>query len=85
MKFHLKKVERIAEIETDLNFTLYGDKKMGAKNIYQARVLNGTSFIPAAAKERWLEEALGNFTSSIIIKNWKLPAGAFSIEATGAN
>lgn len=83
-----EKVERIAEIETDLNFTLYSDKEKGKnvmKNVYAARVLKGVSFIPAAAKQRWLDEALNEFTSPIIIDNWKLPAGAFSMETAGAN
>ena len=79
-----EKIERIAEIEDDLNFTLYGDKK-GNKNIYAAMVLNGYSFIPAAAKKRWAKEALGEFISPIIVQNWQLPAGAYSTEETGAN
>lgn len=80
-----EKVQRIAEIEDDLSFTLYGDKKNGNVNVFAAKVLKGVSFIHVAAKQRWLKEALGEFTSDIIVETWQLPAGAFSVEASGAN
>lgn len=79
-----EKIERIADIEDDLDFTMYGDKK-GNKSIYAAKILNGISFITPQAKERWTNEALGEFTSDIIVENWVLPQGAFNTEATGAN
>lgn len=75
-----QKVERIAEIEKDINFTLYP-----RHDVYAARVMQGSSFIPAEAKKRWIKEALSEFTSPIFINDWTLPAGAFKTETSGAN
>lgn len=83
-----EKVKTISEMEGDLAFTLYSDKVKGRnvmRDIYSARVEQGVSFIPEEAKKRWLKEALGEFVSNIIIDNWKLPAGAFSMDTAGAN
>ncbi|HAP01576.1 MAG TPA: hypothetical protein DCQ93_06600 [Bacteroidetes bacterium] len=75
-----EKVLRINEIEKELGFTLYRDK-----NIWDAKVTNGNSFIPEDMKARWLDEALDEFISPIVIEDWKLPAGAFKTETMGAN
>lgn len=82
-----KKVERIAEIEKDFNFTLYAKRKRGEiinEDIYTAKVANGKSFIPYEKRKRWEAEALGEFVSPIIVDNWEMPAGAFSSETSGA-
>ena len=55
-------------------------------NVYQARVDRGKSFVPQEKIDRWKDEALGTFTSPIIVDKWELPAGAFSTEnGTAAN
>jgi 3'-phosphoadenosine 5'-phosphosulfate sulfotransferase (PAPS reductase)/FAD synthetase len=67
---------------------LYGDedKKTGERmDLYQSRVDKGKSFIKEENKKRWMKEALGTFTSPIIVENWKLPAGAFSSRTEGAS
>jgi 3'-phosphoadenosine 5'-phosphosulfate sulfotransferase (PAPS reductase)/FAD synthetase len=79
-----EKVERIAEIENDLGFTLYGDKK-GNKDIYESKVNKGTSFIDPAKRARWYKEATEEFVSPIFVEQWTLPQGAFSSEESGAN
>lgn len=83
-----EKIEHISNIETELDFTLYS-KKVKGKNVNEgietAMVLQGVSFIPEAAKKRWLAEAVGTFTSPIIVDEWKTPAGAFSTETNGAS
>jgi 3'-phosphoadenosine 5'-phosphosulfate sulfotransferase (PAPS reductase)/FAD synthetase len=83
-----KKVKRISEIEQDLQFTLYADKEKGRnvmKDVYKARVERGTSFVEEGARKRWLDEALGEFESPVIVDKWHLPAGAFKMETAGAN
>lgn len=45
-------------------------------SIYEAMVNKGTSFISEKNMLRWKDEALGEFTSPIIVEDWKLPAGA---------
>ena len=83
-----EKVQEIARMENDLDFTLYS-KKVKGKNVNEgiemAMVLQGVSFIPEAAKKRWLTEALGTFVSPIIVGEWQTPAGAFSTETNGAS
>jgi 3'-phosphoadenosine 5'-phosphosulfate sulfotransferase (PAPS reductase)/FAD synthetase len=45
----------------------------------------GKSILNEEARNRWLEEALGDFKSPIKVKGeWKLPAGAFKKESSGA-
>lgn len=83
-----EKVAAIKTIENDIDFTLYSKKVKGKivnEDIETAMVLQGVSFIPAAAKKRWLAEALGMFSSPIIVEKWQLPAGAMSLETAGAN
>jgi 3'-phosphoadenosine 5'-phosphosulfate sulfotransferase (PAPS reductase)/FAD synthetase len=61
--------------------------KKGRKldNVYEAKVKLGKSFISQATKDRWLDEALGEFTSPIFVDEWKLPVGAFNAESSGAD
>lgn len=81
-----EKVMRIAEIEDDLNFSLYSTKGKAQQSIYQTKVLQGTANIPDHLKKRWLLEALTEFTSPIIVPGaWELPLGALSKEMSGAN
>lgn len=85
-----EKVEQIAAIEKDLGQTMYASREKGTKavitkNIYETMVDKGQSFIPKEAKDRWLQEALSEFVSPIIVDNWVAPAGAFSVETNGAN
>jgi len=54
-------------------------------NIYEGKVNQGVSIVNQEAKKRWLAEALSTFKSPIIVKEWKLPAGAFSKETSGAS
>ena len=83
-----KKIERLASIEKELGSTLFTKKEKGVvipSNIYEAMVNKGQSEIDPVALERWGAEALGEFVSPIIVKEWKLPKGAFSKEQSGAN
>ncbi len=82
------KIQSIKQIEEDIDFTLYSKKVKGKtvnESIETAMVFQGISFIPPEAKQRWMNEALGEFMSPIIITNWKMPAGALSTETAGAN
>lgn len=54
-------------------------------NVYEAKVKLGKSFISQETKDRWVNEALGEFTSPIFVEDWKLPAGAFNAETSGAD
>lgn len=77
------KVRRISEIEDDLEFTLYSDKKNPIADIY-TRVMKGTSFLEPVTRARWEKEAGGEFISPIIVDHWSLPKGAFSHAAAGS-
>jgi 3'-phosphoadenosine 5'-phosphosulfate sulfotransferase (PAPS reductase)/FAD synthetase len=70
------KVEQIGDIEIDLGFTLYN--KM---NIYQ-KVAKGN--LVDNMDPYWIEQALGEFTAPIIVKDWVIPSGAFKKESAGA-
>lgn len=54
-------------------------------NVYEARVNRGKSFITEANESRWLKEALGTFTSNIIVDKWVTPQGKSSTRQDGAN
>jgi 3'-phosphoadenosine 5'-phosphosulfate sulfotransferase (PAPS reductase)/FAD synthetase len=45
----------------------------------------GQSFYNPKTDAIWLKQALGEFTSPIIVENWVLPKGAFSKKQNGAN
>ena len=60
------------------------EKGRKQENIYECRVDKGTSFIPLEIKERWAYEANNEFTSNIIVDDWKLPIGAKNTEQSGA-
>ena len=45
----------------------------------------GRSFYNPQTDAVWLKQALGEFTSPIIVENWVLPKGAFSKKQNGAN
>ncbi len=61
-------------------------QKTGKKlDIYESRVNRGKSFITQSSKQRWLNEAIGEFVSPIFVDHWKLPSGAFNKENCGAN
>lgn len=72
------RIVKIAGIEEDLGFTLYK-----GKSIYQ-KAKEGKSIMPWHATSRWQGEAMSEFISPIIIKNWELPAGAFKGESCGS-
>ena len=79
-----EKVARIDEIGSEIGHTLYADNK-NPVTVMQHMVEKGSSFIPQEAKERWIDEALGEFKSPIfVVENWKLPAGALNSESSGA-
>jgi len=104
-----EKVQKIIDIEKELDHTLYnefekipfnppqyiksgvnaGEEKFQngdkAKNVYEAKVVRGKSFIPKEALARWGKEALGEFVSPIFVKEFKMPFGANSKEQMGAN
>ena len=45
----------------------------------------GISFVGKESKDKWLDQANGEFTKPIIVSEWKLPKGAFSKEDCGAS
>jgi len=57
------------------------------KDVYEAMVNDGKSFITSEIKAKWVAQATGEFTAPIIVPDgeWKLPIGAFSIETCGAS
>lgn len=71
------KIERIAEIETQIDFTLY------SKQTITEKASNGKSFITPDMKY-WIAQATGEFTAPIFVINWKLPIGAKSLESSGS-
>lgn len=96
-----EKVKRIAEIESEINHTLYNEyeqapdgftkegkpkfKKTDKKINIYGRVKKGKSIIGEEGRKRWEKEANGEFVSPIFVKEWKMPTGAFSNENCGAN
>lgn len=72
------KIDRLEEIENDLNHTLYNGLQIRQK------VRKGRSFIPPDKLERWKDEAMGKFISDIFVNTWVQPAGAFGQEESGA-
>lgn len=72
------KIEAIAQRESDTGFTLYNGMTIFEK------CNRGTSFLTYENVARWACEALGEFTSPIIVENWTLPQGAFVGEKAGS-
>ncbi len=72
------KIDRLEEIENDLDHTLYNKLRIRQK------VRKGRSFIPREMLERWKGEAMGEFISPIFVDKWNQPAGAFASEESGA-
>jgi 3'-phosphoadenosine 5'-phosphosulfate sulfotransferase (PAPS reductase)/FAD synthetase len=72
------KVEQIANLETEIDHTLYHKMTIWDK------VNKGKSFIKPDKLNRWKDEILGEFTSPIFIENWQLPQGAYKTEASGS-
>lgn len=72
------KVHQIQEIENNINHTLYNGLTIMDK------VNKGISFLDSKDLNRWKGEALSTFKSPIIIDNWELPKGAFSIMESGS-
>jgi len=71
------KVERLKEIEQDINFTMYSGQSMGNK------IAQGVSLYTAQLAY-WKEQALGTFTAPLIVDTWHLPLGAKNKERAGA-
>lgn len=83
------KVARISEIETYIGFPLYNEKNKSTgeiyPNVYQSKVQFGESFLTQELIDRWKDEALGEFTSPIIVNGkWTMPIGAKNGEQAGA-
>lgn len=74
-KINPEKIERISQIENDINFTLYSKK-----SIYEKVELGQ----PFDVDQYWLKQALGEFTAPIIVDTWVLPTGAFSKNSSGS-
>jgi len=55
------------------------------KDVFQAKVNKGKSFLDEELAKRWLPELLGEFRSPIFVLDWKRPSGADSSENCGAN
>lgn len=71
-----EKVDRIDEIEKDINFTMY------SKQSIRDKVNAGTPF--ANLDPYWVAQANGEFTAPIFVDDWSLPCGAFKTESAGA-
>lgn len=71
-------VDQFAQSEKDFNFTLYDKKTI------REHIAKGTPIATDIAIQRWKAEALSTFTSSILVDQWTLPAGAFKSESGGA-
>lgn len=71
------KIERIAEIEVQLNHTLHH------KNTIMQIVARGKSFYDSS-NEYWLNQALGEFTAPIFVDKWINPLGMGSKEKSGS-
>lgn len=69
------KVERIAGIENEIDFTIYADAGIHER-ITKGNALNMDPF--------WITQAIDIFTAPMIIDNWILPTGAFRNEAAGS-
>jgi 3'-phosphoadenosine 5'-phosphosulfate sulfotransferase (PAPS reductase)/FAD synthetase len=83
-----EKVKRIAEIEKEIDNTLYYKKvknRNTKQDIYEAKVNKGTSVLNKESSERWVKEATGEFVSPIFVDEWKLPLGAYNGDDCGAN
>ncbi len=74
-KIQPAKVNRIADIERDINFTMYAGAGI------RERIVQGTPF---EMDPFWINQASGTFTAPVIIDKWKLPAGAFRSETAGS-
>lgn len=74
-----EKVERIAQIESEIDHTMYNGISISEK------VEKGNSFLSPEIIEKWGKEAIEEFTKPIIIEGiWELPIGAFAGESSGA-
>lgn len=73
-----ERVDWFDQKEKSTGFTLYN------KMTIREKAAKGTSFVPPAMRERWGAEALGHFTSPIILDSFTLPAGAFGKESVGS-
>lgn len=74
-KIQPAKVDRIADIEHDIDFTLYAGKNI------RERVSIGQ---PLEMDPYWINQAISKFTAPMIIDKWTLPAGAFCNESAGS-
>ena len=73
-----ERVDWFDKKEQTTGFTLYH------KMTIREKVTKGKSFVPPAMRERWGAEALGKFTSPIILDTFTLPAGAFGTDSAGS-
>lgn len=71
-----RKIEKIAAIETELNFTLYSERKI-VEIVAAGTPLKDLDPI-------WIDQSLSHFEAPIILSDWQLPKGAFRKEAAGA-
>lgn len=69
------KVDRIADIERDIDFTMYAGAGI------RTRVAAGDAF---EMDPFWINQANGIFTAPMIVDTWVLPTGAFRREAAGS-
>jgi 3'-phosphoadenosine 5'-phosphosulfate sulfotransferase (PAPS reductase)/FAD synthetase len=74
-KIQPAKVDRIADIEHEIDFTMYVGGSI------RERVAQGDAF---TMDPFWIGQATGIFTAPVIIDKWKLPAGAFRNESAGS-
>jgi 3'-phosphoadenosine 5'-phosphosulfate sulfotransferase (PAPS reductase)/FAD synthetase len=71
-----EKVAAIEQYENDLNFTLYSKMNIREK-IAKGIAIKGLDLF-------WVAQATGIFTAPMIINDWTLPAGAYSLETAGS-
>lgn len=70
------KIDRIADIERDIDFTMYAGAGI------RDRVAQGVAF--ENMDPFWISQGTGQFTAPIVVEKWTLPAGAFRKESAGS-
>ncbi len=78
MDLNPEKIARIAELEIQMNFTMYDNK-----TIYD-KLENGSSWVTDKS-DYWKKQATENFDAPIVVENWTMPPGANNMENCGAD
>jgi 3'-phosphoadenosine 5'-phosphosulfate sulfotransferase (PAPS reductase)/FAD synthetase len=71
-----QKVNAIEHYEDQLNFSLYNNMSIREK-ISKGTAIEGLDLY-------WVKQATGEFTAPILVSDWQLPKGAYSLEAAGS-